>query len=216
MPNPKNDAEAMAKAAAKRIDEARALDQQLTFLGDEDGAPPVDTVDRKAGRPPGAKNKGSSEIKDWLGARGYRMPEDVLAKMAGLDNRDGAIVATIKDAEQVAAWAFEGATVKSGDRKGETIEATPAQKLQIFSTLYTMRLRAADALMPYTAAKASPDETPQRPVTVVVAGGQAPASGPQMRDVTPENRPDLLPADVAWEIEQNQRVSKSDPDNSDG
>ena len=47
-------------------------------------APAPDVVDRKVGRPAGAKNKGSSQMRDWLAARGYRLPEEVLVEMAGM------------------------------------------------------------------------------------------------------------------------------------
>ena len=79
-----NSLEKMAGEAAVRLDKARAAGQQLTFLPDETPEQTGTVETRRAGRPPGAQNKGSSELRKYLAAQGCRQPEDVLAEMAGL------------------------------------------------------------------------------------------------------------------------------------
>lgn len=206
MAKPRNRFEIEAREAAERIEAARALGQQLTFLPDEAGAPPVDTTLRKAGRPKGATGKGSSQMRDWLAAKGYRLPEDVLAEMAGLASREDVLLATMLDVERVLVWAF------ANNPAGK--DPSPEQRLGMFAQLLTVRLRAADALMPYGAPKATPDVAVTQAVQIVLptAPAQAGDRADQARDVTPA-MPRLsgrmVPADVAHEIQQKQQVSKS-------
>lgn len=214
MAKPRNSFEVMARTAALRIDEARQMGQQLTFLDDEAGAPVVDTVERKAGRPAGAKSKGSNQMREWLADRGYRMPEDVLAQMAGLANGPDAMVAAMEAAERVLTWAYAGA---GRDKDGNAILPTPSQRLAMFAQLYTTQLRAAEALLPYGTPKASPDVQVQDNRTFILAarpssGGDRAASA---RDVTPPMDRRMMPADVARQIERNQQVKDVGPDAAD-
>jgi len=75
-------------------------------------------------------------------------------------------------------------------------------------------LGGAEALLPYGASKAGPDEGP--PNVVPVVGAPAPGPG-QARDVTPRalSGHQMMPADVAYEIEQNQQVSAEAGEASD-
>ncbi len=207
MAKARNSFEAMAQKAAERIDQARQLGQQLNFLGDEDGAPPVDTIERKAGRPKGAKSKGSNQMRDWLAANGYRMPEDVLAHMAGLAASDDAMVAAMEAAERVLTWAF-------ADQPGNATPL-PEQRLAMFAQLYTVQLRAAEALLPYGTPKASPDVQVNDNRTIVLAAAPTAPGAAPMRDVTPIAARRMVPADVAAQIERNQEVSGAGSDGSD-
>lgn len=217
MAKAKNSFEVMARDAAERLEKARAAGEQLTFLPDEDGSA-VDLVeDRAPGRPKGAKGKVSNQMREWLAAKGFRMPEDVLAQMAGLATTQDAVLAAMEKAELVLAWAYDGAT--QSKKGGGSRPATPsgAQRLATFIQLYTIQLRAADALLPYGAPKATPDVTVQQAVTVnVPAAPVDPAQG--ARDVTPQPARisgRMMPADVAHEIQQKQRVTSPENDGSD-
>jgi len=209
---PKNSFEAMALNAASRIDQARAAGEQLTFLPDEAGAPPVDTIERKAGRPVGARNKASSQMRDWLAANGYRFPEDQLAQMAGLASRDSAIVTAMQQAEHVLTWAFAG----SKDKDGKAMLPTPQQRMVTFSQLYTQMLRAADALLPYGAPKATPDVTVQQAIQINVPGAPAQADpAANAKVINPKSGRRMVPLDVALESEQNQPLTETQKEKSD-
>ncbi len=217
MAKPRNSLERMAQDAAARLDKVRAAGEQLAFLPDEPGRTPQEAGDGapgKGGRPKGALGKGSSQLRDWLAARGYRMPEDQLAELAGLASSEGAMLTAMRDAERVLSWAFDGERDKDGNPR------TPgaSDRLAMFQTLYAMQLRAAEALLPYGTPKAAPEvQSTQQAVLVLPQG--APDRGDQARDVTPKQvarRPGLMPADVAHEMQRNQAVSDADPVNSDG
>ena len=206
MAKPNDQFEALAREAADRIDASRDLQQQLSLLPDEaQGAGGETRRTRGAG-------KAMSQMRSWLADRGMRLPEEVLAEMAGLNSRDSAFLATMADAEQLLAWAEAGAV----GVKGAPAVQTMAARLATFQQLYAMKLRAADALMPYGAFKATLDVAPVN-VTQIVVSGAAPAPaepsrrGDLARDVTPGQRrigPPLMP----HQIEQNQMVSDADPD----
>lgn len=205
-----NSFEKMAGAAAVRLDKARAAGQQLTFLPDETPEQTGTVETRRVGRPPGAQNKGSSEFRKYLAAQGCRMPEDVLAEMAGLTSRDPAVVCAMQQSELVMAWAFDGQT---DPKTSEPATPSPAQRVQMFTTLYTHLLRAADALLPYGLGKASSDVEVNQAVQInLVAGAAAPA--PADLAVVESGR--MVPADVAFNNQQNQGVEKGPSDNSDG
>lgn len=215
MPSPDNKYEAMAADAARRIEAQRDAGQQLTFLPDE----PQPGDSPKAAR---GKGKALNQMRDWLAARGYRLPEDVIAQMAGLASRDDAIVTAMANAERVIMWAADGATNRIF-RVGEghidlpgPYKATPAERLAVFMQLYTIQLRALEALLPYGLAKVTPDAVPQAPVQVFVAGGAAVQAGPdQARDVTPQPRR-VAPPPMPQRVEQNQGLSGSAAPHSDG
>lgn len=202
----------MAADAARRLDAARDAGEQLSFLPDEPGRTPAEVAadeagaPAKGGRPKGALGKGSSQLRDWLAARGFRMPEAQLAEIAGLASSEGAMITAMRDAERLLTWAY-------ADADGLGKVPSPEQRLSTFLQLYAMQLRAADALLPYGTPKASPDVQVNQAVQLVIQGGAGP------RDVTrsvPGSRPAMVPADVAWEIEQNQAVEGEGAGNSDG
>lgn len=211
MASPKNTMQDLAVKAARRLDEARRAGEQLSLLPDEPGRTPVEVgLDRRPGRPPGATNKGSSQMRDYLAARGMRMPEEVLAEMAGLATSDDALTAAMVSAERVLAWAMADAT----DDNGNDRHATPEQRLSLFAQLYAAQLRAADALMPYGAAKAAPDVAVQQNVQVVMPAAPADPAD-RARDVTPRARSRMIPADARREIEQKQSLSDGQIDGTD-
>lgn len=160
MARPNDQFEALARDAADRIDASRDLQQQLSLLPDE--APGKGGGDIRRTRGAG---KSMSQMRAWLADRGMRLPEEVLAEMAGLNSRDSAFLATMADAEQLLAWAEAGAV----GVKGAPAVQTMAARLATFQQLYAMKLRAADALMPYGAPKATPDAAPVN-VTQIVVG----------------------------------------------
>ena len=84
--------------------------------------------------------------------------------------------------------------------------------------LYTIQLRALDALMPYVAPKTSPDIKVQQAVQVVMPSAPAnpPAPAHAARPVDAAQSSRMLPADVVWENEQKQQLSEAVPvENSD-
>ncbi|MGB1390142.1 MAG: hypothetical protein ACPG61_14775 [Paracoccaceae bacterium] len=217
MSKPKNTFEVMARDAAKRLDELRDAKEQLTFLPDEDGSA-VDLVEGKSpGRPKGAKGKVSNQMRDWLASKGYAMPEDVLAQMAGLANGGDAMMAALERTELVLAWAFDGATRKT--KGGGTKPDTPSggQRLATFIQMYTIQLRAADALLPYGAPKATPDVVHQQVVQVNVpaAPAQGADRGDSARVIGGNSGGRMMPADLRHEIQKKQEVSGSDVEKSD-
>lgn len=209
MPGRPNSFEALAEQAAERIDQARAQGQQLSLLADQE---PV--AQDGAGRPVRGKGKAVSQVRDWLAAQGYRTPQEQLARMAGLASGDDPVTAAMVTAERVIAWAFADKT----DKDGNLIKPGPQAYLHQFEVAYSVQLRAADAMLPFVAAKVSPDG-PGAPVIMInVPGGnvQAPDPAVAARDVTPVPAGRMMPADAAWEIQQNQQVATGQSDQSDG
>ncbi|PZQ99921.1 MAG: hypothetical protein DI533_04630 [Cereibacter sphaeroides] len=201
--------ETMAREAAERIAAAKAAGEQLTFLPDEPQA-------GDAGRTPRGKGKATSQMRDWLASKGWRLPEDVLGEMAGLATSEDAFVAAMARTEQVLAWSEMGArdVTEFVDKEGKLASRplntapTTSQRLETFKFVFTAQLRAAEALAPYGLAKVTPDAAPQQAVHVNVFGGSAaPASGPdQARDVTPKARR-LAPPPMPSQVQQNQGLS---------
>ena len=196
-----NQFERMAEKAARRIDRARAAGEQLGLFerldaAADDAALP-DVTDAARGR---GKGKALSTLREIMARRGYQMPEDVLAHIAALDDAESAEMAALKKATMVAAAIY-------GDA-----DPPPGAVLRLFETFYASGLRALDALLPYGLGKVTPDAAPVQAVQVVVAGAPPVDRGAQARDVTP--RPGQvgqgpMPADLRWQIEQNQRVSQA-------
>lgn len=217
MAKAKNSFEVMAKDAAKRLDLARAAGAQLTFLPDEPGSA-VDLVEERApGRPKGAKGKVSNQMRDWLSAKGFKMPEDVLAQMAGVASSGDAVMAAMEKAELVLAWAYDGQTRSKNGGGTEDVKPTGSQRLNTFIQLYTIQLRAADALLPYGAPKVTPDVAPQQVVPVMVPMMPSQPADPAAlaRDVTPKLSGRMMPADVRRKMEQDQQLIDVALDGSD-
>jgi hypothetical protein len=191
--------EELARDAAERITAAKAAGEQLTFLPDE--PQPGD-----AGRTPRGKGKATSQMREWLATKGYRLPEDVLAEMAGLASTEDAFLSAMARTEQVLAWAEAGAT----GYKGSPSAPSTAQRLATFQFVFTAQLRSLEAMLPYGLAKVTPDAAPQAPVQVFVAGGQTAQvvqPGPAgARDVTPQPRR-VAPPPMPMATQGNQGLS---------
>ncbi|MDD8022447.1 MAG: hypothetical protein PHX82_05000 [Paracoccaceae bacterium] len=208
MAKPENQFENLAREAEARLQRQRAVGEQLVLLPDERHG--TAKGDGEA-RPVRGKGKAMSQMREWLTARGYRLPEEVLAELAGLTAGRGETVfaQTMREVEALLLWAYDGAEIPKGAPKGPTA----SKRLDLFQQLLVAKLRAADALMPYGAPKATPDVAVTNVNQVVV---QAPAAtapqpvraGDRARDVTPQARritPPLMP----HETQQNQDVSGS-------
>ena len=180
-----NQFQRMAADAAERLDRARAAGEQLDRLPREPDAGALVAPER-AGR---GRGKAVSQFREWLAHRGHRLPEEVLAEMAGLASGSDAFLTAMARAEQLMHWA--GAHL------------TPKGKIDLFLQIFAAQLRAADALLPYGLAKVQPDAAPPPPVQVNVFGGQA-SSAPAdrasgARDVTPRasrSAPPPMPAQI--------------------
>lgn len=201
MAKPQNQYEELARDAAQRIEEVRASGQQLSLLPDE----PVAGESERAKR---GKGKINSQLREWIAQRGLRMPEDVLAEMAGMASRDDVFTFAMAQAERVLAWAEAGAT----GYKGSPASPSMAQRVAAFQMIYTAALRAAEAALPYIHAKVTPDAAPVQAVQVIVQGGSAsagPATGPdRARDVTPKATM-LAPPPLPSEMQQNQGLGEA-------
>lgn len=200
---------ALAREADERIKGDRALQEQLSMLPDEASDEPIVQDGRKSR----GEGKALSQMREFLAAQGYRFPEEVLAQIAGLDRSQGdTLEAAMVQAERILAWAQRGAA-KVPLKGGKTKEAEPTlgQRLAVFQGVRAAQLRAADALMPYGAPKATPDGPQQTVVPVLVP--QAPSTIAP-RDVTPTNvaplHHEMAPANVVWERQQKQEVSSAD------
>lgn len=206
--------EDLAREAAKNIETAQKAGEQLSFLAapDDDAALPV----ADGARAPRGKGKSTSMLRDWLAAKGMRLPEQVLAEIAGLTDRDDVFLYVMRRAEQVLAWAEAGAT----PAKGAPGKATLSQQLQTFQVIFSGCIRAAEALLPYGLAKVTPEDAPQAAVQVFVAPGSqvtsSPARGPdQARDITPP-MPRLAPPPLPHEMQQNQSLAETPDRGADG
>lgn len=215
MAKPRNSFEAMAADAAQRLDQVRASGEQLALMPDEVGRGAVEAGTGKPGRPRGAMGKGSSQLRRWLAERGMRMPEDQLAEIAGLASSEGAMLHAMAQAEQVMAWAYDGAEAAVG--QAEAPGPAPEQRLALFMQLYAMHLRAAEALLPYGTPKAAPEGDKTPVVQINMPGTAAPDPGAAARDVSPGAAPGhrMVPADVRHEMQQDQGLSAADADHSD-
>lgn len=212
MPGPDNQYQTLALQAAQRIDEAKAAGQQLTFLPDEPS--PEDSARTKRG-----KGKATSQLRDWLAARGMRMPEDVIIEMAGMASSEDTMLTAMAKAEQMLTWAQAGAASEmvwvnsEGERKTRPLrtEPTMAERIEAFKFMYTIQLRAAEALVGYGLAKVTPEDAPQAAVQVFVApGGSAQVrqdGADRARDVTPQPGR-LAPPPLPHEMQQNQQVAQ--------
>lgn len=200
----------MAREMAERLAGDREMVQQLSLLPDEvDGAQLVDQGDGSGRR---GKGKALNQLRDWLASRGYRMPEDVLAEIAGLTSGQDAIATAMAQAERVLAWASDGAVSVRG---APNVQSLP-MRLATFQQVLVAQLRAADALMPYGAPKATPDVMVQQVVQVNVPARPSLDQVRPMRDVSPVSDVRMLPADMRHEMQQKQRVVNSGSVGSDG
>jgi hypothetical protein len=209
--------EADAKEMVERIEAARAAGEQLTFLPDE--VAPADSDRAKRG-----KGKATTQLREYLAAKGMRLPEDVLVQMAGLASSDDAFVTAMARTEQILSWAEAGGRQVGYvmNKEGALVEKeldnrhTTAQRLAAFQFVYTAQLRAAEALLPYGLAKVTPDVAVTMPVRIVMPAAQAGQDrAATARDITPQPRR-MAPPPMPHEMQQNQGLGNQASGHSDG
>lgn len=200
--------EMRAQAAADGLEAARSVGRQMSLLPAEaTPADPAELEPRGPGRPAGSRNRRTSKLRAMLAARGFRMPEDVVAEVAGLGARDRTMVELAMDrAEQVAAWLEE--------RTGG-VPLKRDQLLGIFTTIWKEQVAAAATLLPYGLEKLSPETAVVAPVAIVLPGVQAARPGDQAR-VIEAQASDMAPPPLPGEIVRNQWLTDAEPVASDG
>lgn len=196
----------MARAAADRIEAAARAGEQLSLLP----AGPVLAED--AGRPSRGKGKAQSQFREYLAARGMRQPEDVLAAVAGLTGgRGDPFLDAMARAEQLLAWANDGAEIPDGAAK----RPTRSQRLDAFQLIYSGMIRSNEALLPYGLAKVTPEQGTTILNQIVMPGAAPVAPGHQARDVTPQPGR-IAPPPLPHEMQGNQGLAKEPVARSDG
>jgi len=205
----------LAADAAARVQRAHDAGEQLTFLADE---APAKSGPRDPNAPKRGKGKALSQMREFLAARGYRLPEQVMAELAGLNSGESVLAGAMRETEEILLWAQDGAAKERAPGGGER-EAKPtmAQRLATLQQVLAVRLRAADALLPYGLAKVSGDVNVQQATTIVMPGAAAPGPRPgeTARDITPGSARRMVPPPLPDEIQQKQQVSGSKSVGSD-
>jgi hypothetical protein len=196
--------EVKAREAAARLDGAASVGRQLSLLPAEASpADPAELERRGPGRPPGARNKRTSKLRQMLAARGFRMPEDVLAEVAGLSSRETAVELAMQRAEQVLLWAFPDA------------EASGGQRLAVFLAVFKEQTSAAVAMLPYGLEKMTPDAGAQATATVLVMPG-AGRPGDGARVIEGSAVPGYGPPPLPMKVVQDQELADGAARGSDG
>ena len=199
--------EELARDAAANVQAAREAGQQLTFLPDE-------PVEGETARKARGKGKVVSQLREYLAVKGYRMPEDVLVEMAGMASTEDVFVTAMANTERLLIWAQSGArtVAQHVNKDGKLVEteldtsATMAQRMDAFKFIYTAQIRASEALLPYGLGKVTPDVVQPTTVQIVMPAPTADRAA-VARDITPRLAGRMVPADVAWQMQQNQRLS---------
>jgi len=204
VPGPDNKYQRMAREAAERIERQGRLGEQLPLL--PEGAPVPESRGSAGGR---SKGKAASQLRQWLEAQGYQLPEEKLAQMGGLGGAGDPLVTAMQQAERVLAWAYDVDADKMPPKVA--LEATPAKRLDLFLTLYREQRLALDALMPYGVPKAAPDVAVTQQTTFVVPAQPSAqgAPGEDARVVTPAPGGRMAPPPMPGETQQDQGVAKS-------
>ncbi len=199
--------EVQAKMMALRLEQARAVGEQLSFLADPDGeGGQAVPVERKAGRPKGSKNKVESQMRAMLAAKGMRMPEDVLAEIAGLSSREDVMLQAMAETEKLLGWAAAGAAEVGKKDNKRSWEATGGQRMDTFFEFYKLRIKALEVLLPYGLGKVTPDvSVSNTQVTQILM----PCAGPQAAVIEGAHARKMAPPPMPKEIEQNQDVSEA-------
>lgn len=221
MPKPDNQWQELAREAAESVDRQREMGQQLGLFREAAVPAEADEASRAPGRPKGAKNKGTSQLRDWLAARGWSMPEDRLAELAALTTDLDVWSFAIARAEQLLAWMAQGSKkylFKAGvGHIAVEWEPSPEDKREAFKLIYASILEANKAMMPFVAPKVTPDLNVSQQTTFIMpvqpaAQGDAVAAA---RDVTPGRGVRMVPADVREEIVQKQGLGDQENPGSD-
>ena len=210
------DAAAAAAAAkvAARLADAAATGRQLDLLAAPASPSHPATLERAVaaaagpagaagrGRPVGSANKRASHLRRMLAARGFRMPEDALAELAGLSDRSGrtGIELAMARVEQIEEWS--GGLAAPGERRSLLLAVMREQR------------QAADALLPYGLAKMTPDTTVNiAAAQILMPGSAAPGDGARVIDGHAASA--FAPPPMPGEIQQYQHVASGDLDGPD-
>jgi hypothetical protein len=200
--------ETQAQKMAERMDHARQVGEQLSFLADPDGeGGEAVPAERKAGRPKGSKNKVESQMRAMLAAKGMRMPEDVMAEIAGLSSREDVKLQAMADTEMLLSWAAAGAA-KLGKKGSKTDwKASGGQRMSVFFEFYKLRIKALEALLPYGLGKVTPDvSVSNTQVTQIVMPGGGEGASATLIEGRDSGR--MAPPPLPNNMQQNQEVSE--------
>lgn len=224
------EADGIAARAAQVADRARITGDQLNLFGEPTADLPAETPERTGGpgRPPGARNKAKTRLRDLLVAHGYGDPAHRVARLAGLHSSEDIEVIAIKRAlvmqsvgdlqarlDRAEALLDRAQPGKERDKAFQLVldaeraliretEGLPALAVQIAKEMR----QAAEALLPYVHEKRTADVQVAQTVQIGVA---APAGAPvqAIRSVGPPPMPQE-------KIEGNQEVIDHVPTASDG
>ena len=201
MAQPNSQFEELARDAAANVQAAREAGQQLTFLPDE-------PVAGEAARKARGKGKVVSQLRDHLAAKGFRMPEDVLVEMAGMASGQDAFMTAIARTEQLMVWltASQPEFIKPDGSRRAPPPPSITMQLETFRFIFTAQIRAAEAVLPYGLGKVTPDVVQPTTVQIVMPAPTADRAA-VARDITPRLAGRMVPADVAWQMQQNQGLS---------
>lgn len=189
-----------AAEMAERLDRAREMGEQLSFLATPDGGDLVPEEPRGPGRPKGSKNRVDTKLREMLAARGWKMPEDQLAAMAGLTDRTDPLLLAIERTEFLLSWAWDS---KAGG-------PSASERLDTFHRVYTAMQRSTEAIAPYGLAKASPDVNVTQAVQINMPAPMPEAT--QTGHQPAQAVSDFAPPPMPHEMQQNQEVSKTTVD----
>ena len=197
-----------AREAAERVDAAREMGEQLVLLPEmdaDDGAGEAES-DGPARRGPG---KAQSTLRQFMAAKGYRAPEEMLAELAGMATREDVIVQAMARAEQLVAWQFDGAVRVMPSGTEVPAKPTASARLEAFKLFYSAAVRAAEALLPYGLAKVQADvSVTHNATTIVMPGAAAPARPGDDARVVSGRR--MAPPPMPGEIVQDQQFGDDD------
>ncbi|MFN3953231.1 MAG: hypothetical protein ACK4LQ_02180 [Pararhodobacter sp.] len=189
MAKPNNQFEKLARKAVERLEQARALGEQMELLP-ADPADDAEPVARGRGR---ARSK--SQLRKWLEAQHYRAPEEVLAEAAGLASQHDAFATAMIRTQQIEA--FAGANLNGGAR------------VQLFMSVFAAQIRSAEALLPYVAAKMDKPAAPVQAVQVIMpAQGAQAAPGDGARVINAPKSGRFTPPPMPGQSKQNQEDSE--------
>lgn len=188
-----------AAAAAERLERAARMQDQLSFLPTAAPAPEAEPNEpRGPGRPKNSKNRSSSELRRYLAAQGYRMPEQQLAQLGMLDAPGDVFVALMERAEQLIEWSGGAGVTRLG----------------VFFDLLKEAQKANAALLPFGLGKLTPDVAVQQNVSITLPAPLPNQPGDQARIIDAPT-PRMAPPPLPGEMQQNQQVRATASEHSD-
>ena len=213
------------RVAAENIDQLILAGAQANLFPethDPDGAVADENPKNAVGRPKGAKNKGSSKMRQWLDDSGFMSPEARMVEFSGLNSQQDVFAWAMKRSETLLIWFARGATVRvkiTGATKSKpaTYEDRPwkpsaQDRMDTFKLVYGHARAATEAMMPYIGAKVTPDVVTNTNITQIVM----PASQSHSGDgATVINGTSHAPPPMPQKQQQKQQLNNPDSDQSD-